>query len=265
MTYIQTPQGESARGVAEYEVRAAWPATLLSARRVSEGRSMDFTTLLLAVADTRSWLSGEKGDSEAVTLVIGQLPQDDRLDPVSLMYLNADPDVPSYAELLTYADLDSLVEIHGHIRASTVKQLRHSVADAARVRFSLAHEFAHGSLPWRRVERSAPALPSPLGVETFSVTARQPATQAVGIALHAQPSVCSGLTLLRFIDGVLAVLRLMLVRVLSALSGSFDAIIFVFAVIATCQRYGRRDEPASEGPLPVRPCLKPPGTVPTAC
>jgi hypothetical protein len=47
---------------------------------------------------------------------------------------------------------------------------------------------------------------------------------------------------LRFIDGILAALRLMLVLVLSALSQQPDALAFVLVILATCLRYGRREE-----------------------
>lgn len=59
------------------------------------------------VATTRSW---HFSDSWPVTLICAQLP---KTETGSL----ADPADPNYTELLSYADLDSLVELHGHIRA----------------------------------------------------------------------------------------------------------------------------------------------------
>src|SRR5712691_11244687 len=59
------------------------------------------------VAVTRSWHFSDPGP---VTLICAQLPKD---ETGSL----ADPANPNYAELLSYADLDALVELHGHIRA----------------------------------------------------------------------------------------------------------------------------------------------------
>lgn len=59
------------------------------------------------VAMTRSW---HFSDSGPVTLICAKLP---KAETGSL----ADPADPNYTELLSYADLDALVELHGHIRA----------------------------------------------------------------------------------------------------------------------------------------------------
>jgi hypothetical protein len=59
------------------------------------------------VAVTRSWHFSDAGP---VTLICAQLP---KTQTGSL----ADPADPNYTELLSYADLDALVELHGHIRA----------------------------------------------------------------------------------------------------------------------------------------------------
>lgn len=59
------------------------------------------------VAVARSW---HFSDSGPVTLICAQLPGSE----TSSM---ADPEDPNYTELLSYADLDALVELHGHIRA----------------------------------------------------------------------------------------------------------------------------------------------------
>jgi len=58
-------------------------------------------------AMTRSWLFSDSGP---VTLICAELP---KTETGSL----ADPAAPNYTELLSYADLDALVELHGHIRA----------------------------------------------------------------------------------------------------------------------------------------------------
>jgi hypothetical protein len=55
----------------------------------------------------RSW---HFSDSGPATLVCAQLP---KVETGSL----ADPADPNYTELLSFADLDALVELHGHIRA----------------------------------------------------------------------------------------------------------------------------------------------------
>lgn len=59
------------------------------------------------VGVARSW---QFPDSGPVTLICAQLPRD---KTVSL----AHPADPNYTELLSYADLDALVELHGHIRS----------------------------------------------------------------------------------------------------------------------------------------------------
>jgi hypothetical protein len=60
-----------------------------------------------AVAVRGSWHFLDKGPA---TLICAQLP---KVEMASL----ADPADPNYTELLSYADLDALVELHGHIRA----------------------------------------------------------------------------------------------------------------------------------------------------
>jgi transcriptional regulator with XRE-family HTH domain len=60
-----------------------------------------------AVAIRRSWHFSDAGPA---TLVCAQLPKE---ETGSL----ADPAHPNYTELLSFADLDALVELHGHIRA----------------------------------------------------------------------------------------------------------------------------------------------------
>ena len=59
------------------------------------------------VAVTRSWYFSDSGP---VTLICAQLPEKET-GPL------ANPADPNYIELLSYADLDALVELHGHIRA----------------------------------------------------------------------------------------------------------------------------------------------------
>ena len=53
------------------------------------------------------------GDGRRITIVCAQLPQH-MLEQIP--YTNVDD--PDYIELLTYSELDSLFELHGHIRAS---------------------------------------------------------------------------------------------------------------------------------------------------
>jgi len=58
--------------------------------------------------------------------------------------------------------------------------------------------------------------------------------------------------LLRLLGGILAVLCLMLVRVLAALSRRPDALTFVLVMLAACLRYGRREDPDDGTSLPIR-------------
>jgi hypothetical protein len=58
--------------------------------------------------------------------------------------------------------------------------------------------------------------------------------------------------LLRLLDGTLAALRLMLVRVLAAFSRHPDALTFALVLLAACLRYGRRGEPDDHAFLPTR-------------
>jgi hypothetical protein len=55
----------------------------------------------------RSWHFTDAGP---VTLVCGRLPRDERTQL-------SDPSDPNYTELLSFADLDALFELHGHIRS----------------------------------------------------------------------------------------------------------------------------------------------------
>lgn len=60
-----------------------------------------------AEGSRRSWRFSDSGPA---TLICAQLP---KVETASL----ANPADPNYTELLSYADLDALVELHGHIRA----------------------------------------------------------------------------------------------------------------------------------------------------
>lgn len=59
-------------------------------------------------------------------------------------------------------------------------------------------------------------------------------------------------SLLRFVNGIIAALRLMLIRVLAALSRLVDATNFVLVMIAACLRYGHRQDPDDHHSLPAR-------------
>ena len=86
----------------ERDAYEALETELLGLRDAAKGPSVkDEVTV------TRSW---HFSDSGPVTVICAQLP---KAQTGSL----ADPADPNYTELLSYADLDALVELHGHIRA----------------------------------------------------------------------------------------------------------------------------------------------------
>lgn len=64
---------------------------------------------------TRSWLFRDGG---LITIVCAQLPNE-------LIGEFGDPDNPNYTELQTYADIDALVELFGHIRSENPTETVH--------------------------------------------------------------------------------------------------------------------------------------------
>lgn len=77
-------------------------AELLRLRSAASGESLDED-----MAFSRSWHFPDTGP---VTFICAQLPLD-QIGPLG------DTKSPNYTELQTYADLDALMELHGHIRA----------------------------------------------------------------------------------------------------------------------------------------------------
>jgi hypothetical protein len=77
-------------------------AELLRLRSAASGESFEEEPTF-----NRSW---HFPDASRVTFVCAQLP-DDQIGPFG------DPASPNYTELQTYADIDALMELHGHIRA----------------------------------------------------------------------------------------------------------------------------------------------------
>jgi transcriptional regulator with XRE-family HTH domain len=59
------------------------------------------------------WSFGRTGQGQTITIVCAQLPQH-MIDKIPY----ADSDVPDYIELLRYSELDSMFELHGHLRAA---------------------------------------------------------------------------------------------------------------------------------------------------
>lgn len=221
---------------------------------------MDSTELLPA-AGTGTWCFEDRG-SGSVTLICAQLQL-----PVSVTYKDADSELPNYSELSKYADLDALIELYGHIRSSNLNDLRFNIDGASRLRSVIADELSRCDLQSGSVVAGQPGFLSPLFSSAAITTApKQPTVvRSAGSPLPAKPSARSGKMLLRLIDGILAALCLLLVRILSALSQISDAVPYVCMVIATSHRYGRRDEPASLRSLPPSLYLKSQGRVPAAC
>ncbi|MFC4114765.1 helix-turn-helix domain-containing protein [Nonomuraea zeae] len=58
------------------------------------------------------------GDGEPITIICSQVPEEDR---AKIPY--ASPLMPDYIELYRYSDLDSLFELHGHLRAANPTSL----------------------------------------------------------------------------------------------------------------------------------------------
>lgn len=90
----------------------------------------------------RSW---RFTDSGPLTLVCGRLPE-----PTDL----ADPANPNYTELLKYADLDSLVELWGHIRAENPDmKVSFSLSSGVRPDNLSGHVVVIGGVAWNDVTR----------------------------------------------------------------------------------------------------------------
>jgi hypothetical protein len=161
------------------------------------------------------------------------------------------------------------------------RQLQRGIEDVSSLRYTLAHEHAHlelesqgpnltrttailGVLQWLALARigDQPGEPS---IDAVPASARLVQNQITGhdfvrlpgpqLLLAFREDVLAragGSTFLRFLDGILAALRLMLVLVLAALSRHPDALTFVLVILAACLRYGRRSEPANHTFLPPR-------------
>ena len=125
------------------------------------------------------------------------------------------------------------------LSGANVRWIRGSVQDWSRQRFSLAHELAHLEF-WPEAARGVGQAPDPV-----THVARE--------------------KLLRFVDGILAAVRLTLVRLLAALSRVIGAISFVLAMIAACRRYGHRQDRGDHCSPYAHSCRMLPGRVSTAC
>jgi hypothetical protein len=85
-------------------------AELLELRNAASGESPEAELIF-----TRSWLFRDGG---LVTIVCAQLPDE-------VIGAFGDPDNPNYTELQTYADIDALVELFGHIRSENATATVH--------------------------------------------------------------------------------------------------------------------------------------------
>ncbi|MBW4720635.1 XRE family transcriptional regulator [Saccharothrix obliqua] len=88
-------------------------------------------------------------DRNNITIVVAQLPKAmrDRMP-------YADPTQPDYVELYTYADLDALIELHGHIRALNPRsRVRYRIASALSPDDYTSHLVLLGGVDWNVVTR----------------------------------------------------------------------------------------------------------------
>ncbi|MEV8442948.1 XRE family transcriptional regulator [Actinosynnema sp. NPDC051121] len=88
-------------------------------------------------------------DRHDITIVVAQLPADMR---ARMPY--SDPTQPDYVELYTYADLDALIELHGHIRALNPRsQVNFRIASDLAPDDYTTHLVLLGGVDWNLVTR----------------------------------------------------------------------------------------------------------------
>ncbi|WP_238598595.1 XRE family transcriptional regulator [Saccharothrix sp. ALI-22-I] len=88
-------------------------------------------------------------DRHVITIVVAQLPAERRA-----MMPYADPTQPDYVELYTYADLDALIELHGHIRAlNPNSQVNFRIATDLAPDDYTTHLVLLGGVDWNLVTR----------------------------------------------------------------------------------------------------------------
>ncbi|WP_336205313.1 helix-turn-helix domain-containing protein [Nonomuraea sp. LPB2021202275-12-8] len=87
------------------------------------------------------------GDGKPVTIVCGRLP------PELLARMPyVDPDDPDYIELYTYADLDALFELHGHVRVcNPASEVRRHTAKELQPDDLTTHLVLLGGIDWNDV------------------------------------------------------------------------------------------------------------------
>ena len=170
----------------------------------------------------------------------------------------------------------------GAISRRQARDLRRGIEDVSSLRYTLAHENAHLELEsqgrnftgmtsvlaasqWLASVAWIDERPQVPSTDAAPASARLAQNQITGHGLVGLPGPRLLLAFrqdvlpsdnrsafLRLLDGILAALHLMLVRVLAALSRHPDALTFVLVMIAACLRYGRRSEPDDHPFLPPR-------------
>lgn len=106
----------------------------------------DGTTSAQDRADRGFWYFDDRYD---ITIVVAQLPADMR---AKMPY--SDPTQPDYVELYTYADLDALIELHGHIRALNPRsQVNFRIASDLAPDDYTTHLVLLGGVDWNLVTR----------------------------------------------------------------------------------------------------------------
>jgi hypothetical protein len=89
-------------------------------------------------------------DGKPITIVCAQLPPD-MLQKMPY----TDRDDPDFVELYTYADLDSLFELHGHLRAANPKsQVEYRTAQRLESDDYTTHLVSLGGVDWNQATRS---------------------------------------------------------------------------------------------------------------
>ncbi|ROP38132.1 hypothetical protein EDD40_3472 [Saccharothrix texasensis] len=106
----------------------------------------DGTTPAQDRADRGFWYFDDRHD---ITIVVAQLPAGMR---AAMPY--SDPTQPDYVELYTYADLDALIELHGHIRALNPRsQVNFRIASNLAPDDYTTHLVLLGGVDWNLVTR----------------------------------------------------------------------------------------------------------------
>ena len=129
----------------------------------------------------------------------------------------------------------------------SVDHLQRSITGLSGLRSSLAREDAYSLVLQDEAHCYIAGRDEDLSTEVVDgaggFTLRRPLPR-----LRLPPDIRAGL--LRFVDGILSALHLMLVRVLTALTKLPDALAFVLELLIVALRYGFRHEPGDGFSLP---------------